>query len=63
MLLFCRVSCTVHFMGILMNIDVYNTKYTLEEIAAQCKAAIKNDKLRGKVKPTVYQDKYRNCCE
>lgn len=35
-----------------MNINVYRPKYTLEEIAAQCKHAIKNDKLRGKVRPT-----------
>ena len=32
-----------------MNIDVSNPKYTLEEIAAQCKHAINNGRLRGKV--------------
>ena len=44
-----------------MNIDVSNPKYTLEEIAAQCKHAINNGKLRGKVaqvRTQQYQHKY-----
>ena len=44
-----------------MNIDVSNPKYTLEEIAAQCKHAINNGKLRGKVsqgRTQEYQHKY-----
>ena len=34
-----------------MNIDVYNTQYTFEEIAQQCKDAVLNNQLRGKVAP------------
>ena len=44
-----------------MNINVYRPKYTLEEIAAQCKHAINNGRLRGKVPPSrtvEYKSKY-----
>ena len=41
-----------------MNIDIYNTKYTFEEIAQQCKDAVLRNDLRGKVAQTKYEDSY-----
>ena len=41
-----------------MNIDIYNTKYTFEEIAQQCKDAVLRNDLRGKVAQSKYEDSY-----
>ena len=38
-----------------MNIDIYATKYTFEEIAQQCKDAVLRNDLRGKVQPSKYE--------
>ena len=64
----CMLSCRLHAYIVLcnytMNIDVSNPKYTLDEIAAQCKAAITHNKLRGKVAPSrTQQYQYKNWCE
>ena len=51
-----------------MNIDIYQTKYTFEEIAQQCKdAVLRNDlgdntvggvAIRGKVAQSKYEESY-----
>ena len=41
-----------------MNIDIYATKYTFEEIAQQCKDAVLRHDLRGKVAQSKYEDSY-----
>ena len=43
-----------------MNIDIYNTKYTFEEIAQQCKDAVLRNDLRGKVKASTYTQSYES---
>jgi len=43
-----------------MNIDIYNTKYTFEEIAQQCKDAVAKRQLRGKVAPSTYTQGYES---
>jgi len=55
-----------------MNIDIYNTKYTFEEIAQQCMDAVKRNDLgdtttsgvaiRGKVQPSKYEQSYLDAC-
>lgn len=45
-----------------MNIDIYQTKYTLEEIAQQCMDAVKRNDLRGKVRPSKYEQSYLDAC-
>jgi len=41
-----------------MNIDIYQTKYTFEEIAQQCKDAVLRNDLRGKVAQSKYEESY-----
>ena len=43
-----------------MNIDIYATKYTFEEIAQQCKDAVLRNELRGKVAQSTYTQSYES---